>query len=130
MFIHNIKLQPSPVHGLGVFVLEKISQGEPVYRHRWKLDLQLTSKKFFRLDPRDQAFILHHGALDRRVNRYCLPYDNLRFLNHSDTPNLQFDPATDQIIALRDIRAGEELLQDYGEFEDNVETRLGRKETT
>ena len=37
----------------------------------------------------------------------------LRFLNHSRTPNVEFDgPA---LYAVRDIKEGEELLFDYGE---------------
>ena len=37
----------------------------------------------------------------------------LRFLNHSRTPNVEFDGPS--LYACRDITAGEELLFDYGE---------------
>jgi len=37
----------------------------------------------------------------------------LRFLNHSRGPNVEFAGA--DLHALRDIKAGEELLVDYGE---------------
>lgn len=124
MFFINLELKPSKVHGLGVFTQESIKRGAAVYRHDPKLDLILTATRFARLDQRDQALILHYGGIDKRLRRYRLPYDNLRFLNHSDSPNVGYDEATDQIIALRDISPGEEILQDYRDFEDNIGSRF------
>lgn len=124
MFFINLELKPSKVHGLGLFTHESIKRGTAVYRHDSKLDIILTATMFVRLDQRDQAFILHYGGIDKRLRRYRLPYDNLRFLNHSDSPNVDYDEATDQIIALRDISPGEEILQDYHDFEDNIGSRF------
>jgi len=126
MFIYKTSLKPSPIHGLGVFAWKGIRKGSVVYQHRPELDQIFSANEFANLDRRDQALILHYGGLDKRLNRYRLPYDNLRFLNHSDTPNLVYVVATDQIVALRAIAAGEELTQNYRDFEDGVEFRIAK----
>lgn len=126
MFLSITEIKPSSTHGLGVFAVECIESGTSVYLHRPGLDLILTVSMFDELDHCDQLFILHHGGLDKRLNCYRLPYDNLRFLNHSDTPNLVYVAATDQIVALRAIAAGEELTQNYRDFEDGVELRIAK----
>lgn len=124
MFLYNTILKPSSIHGLGVFAMGRIKKGTAVYQHSSRLDLILNADRFNKLDPRDQALIMHYGGIDKRLGRYRLPYDDLRFLNHSEKPNLAYDEATDQIIALRDIVSGEELTQDYRDFEDGTDSRL------
>lgn len=128
MFLYNTILKTSSIHGLGVFAAESIKKGAAVYQHNPRLDLILTATKFAKLDPRDQALITHYGGIDKRLGRYRLPYDDLRFLNHSEKPNLSYDEATDQIIALRDIESGEELTQDYCDFEDETDSRFRQQE--
>ena len=60
------------------------------------------------------------GYIDPRLNRYILCCDNARFINHSNTPNIQSDFSTDRYgvdVAARDIETGEELTIDYGSVE-------------
>ena len=68
-----------------------------------------------------RAFFGHYGYLDRNVGRIILCFDDARFVNHSDTPNVATDYARDPYgldVALRGIAAGEELTMDYGGFEE------------
>ena len=68
-----------------------------------------------------RAFLAHYGYLDRNVKRIILCFDDARFVNHSDTPNVATDYAQDLYgldVALRDIAAGEELTMDYAGFEE------------
>ncbi len=58
----------------------------------------------------------------------------LMLYNHSGSPNVEFDdgpePETMSVVALRDIKAGEELLYDYGVplwFRDAVATERAPK---
>jgi len=70
-----------------------------------------------------RAFFSHYGYLDRNVKRIILCFDDARFVNHSDTPNVATDYAQDAYgldAALRDIAAGEELTMDYGGFEESA----------
>ena len=60
--------------------------------------------------------MLHYGYIDPRLNRYILGCDEVRFFNHSDTPNVVPDFTRDRHgvdIAARDIAAGEELTVNY-----------------
>ena len=77
--------------------------------------------------PHVQEFFAHYGYLDRNVKRIILCFDDARFVNHSDTPNVATDYAQDSYgldVALRDIAAGEELTMDYGGFEESGERGL------
>ena len=61
----------------------------------------------------------------KRKDSWVLCSDNTKFANHSDTPNLggesrQYD------VALRDIKAGEELTYDYRVFDLEVDVKLNK----
>ena len=68
-----------------------------------------------------RAFFSHYGYVDRNLKRMILCFDDARFVNHSDTPNVATDYARDPHgldVALRDIAAGEEITMDYAGFEE------------
>jgi hypothetical protein len=68
-----------------------------------------------------RTFFSHYGYLDRNVQRIILCFDDARFVNHSDSPNVATDYALDAYgvdVALRDIARGEELTMDYANFEE------------
>ena len=77
----------------------------------------LTHEQFTKLDLAEQATILHYGYVDKRTGLYRLDHDDIRFVNDSNNPNVGYDQITGQIVALRDISAGEELTQNYQDFE-------------
>ena len=73
-----------------------------------------------------RGFFSHYGYLDRSMKRIILCFDDARFVNHSDAPNVATDYAQDPYgldVALRDIAAGEELTMDYAGFEEQSEGR-------
>lgn len=118
MLLVRIRLAPSPIHGIGVFAVDPIPKGAEVWRFTPGLDLDPRV-----LDAQPQLArerLLHYGYIDPRLNRYILGCDEVRFFNHSDTPNLIPDFNLDRYgvdIAARDVAAGEELTVDY-EFVD------------
>lgn len=118
MFLINLKLAPSSLHGIGVFTEEDIAEGVVMYRHNPTLDLQLTAAQFAELDEREQRVILHYGYIDRLTGLYRLDHDDIRFVNDSYTPNVRQDEESGYLIALRPIRAGEEITLSYSDFED------------
>jgi len=70
-----------------------------------------------------QEFFAHYGYLDRNVQRIILCFDDARFVNRSDTPNVATDYAQDSYgldVALREIAAGEELTMNYESFEESA----------
>ena len=50
--------------------------------------------------------------------------DNEKYINHSDDPNCVFTADGNKAIAARDIKAGEEITQNYKDFDE----KFGQKE--
>lgn len=115
MFKIKYFINKSPLHGLGIFSNQEIKKGQIIYIHNDNLDLILTEKDFDSLDEEDKNIIFHYGYFDKRLCKWRLDHDDIRFCNHSKNPNITLSKG--KIIAKRDIPVGEELLQDYCEFE-------------
>ena len=122
MLLVPTRLAPSRIHGLGVFAVAPIARGTPVWRFAKGLDMEFSPDIFDGLPEHVRSFFSHYGYLDRNVKRIILCFDDARFVNHSDTPNIVTDYAQDRYgldVALRDIEAGEEITMDYAGFEDS-----------
>lgn len=120
MLLVPTRLAPSSIHGLGVFAVEPVGKGTPIWRFAKGLDMEFEAAVVETLPPHVRTFFSHYGYLDRNVNRIVLCFDDARFVNHSTTPNVATDYARDPYgldVALRDIAAGEELTMDYANFE-------------
>jgi SET domain-containing protein len=123
MLLVPTRLAPSAIHGLGVFAAAPIAQGTPVWRFAKGLDMEFSPDIVPTLPVHVQQFFAHYGYLDRGVQRIILCFDDARFVNHSDTPNVATDYARDPYgldVALRDIAAGEEITMNYDEFEESA----------
>jgi len=122
MLLVSTRLAPSRIHGLGVFALAPIATGTPVWRFATGLDMEFSPEIVERLPEHVRMFFSHYGYLDRNVKRIILCFDDARFVNHSDTPNVATDYPQDPYgldVALRDVEAGEEITMDYAGFEDS-----------
>lgn len=114
-------LKESLIHrgGIGLFTTERIKKGEVVIVPSTKgLDIELEEKDFVKLPKEEQEVILHYGFRNKFNNRFHLNFDNARFMNHSENGNLKLDEKTQCLFATRDIELGEELSQNYSEFEE------------
>ncbi|TMJ05390.1 MAG: SET domain-containing protein [Alphaproteobacteria bacterium] len=123
MLLVPTRLAPSPIHGLGVFAAAPIARGTPVWRFASGLDMAFAPNIVEGLPEHVRTFFAHYGYLDRNVGRIVLCFDDARFVNHSDRPNVATDYAQDRYgldVALRDIAAGEELTMDYAGFEESA----------
>lgn len=116
MFLKKTRLATSPIHGIGLFANEPISQGETVYQHSPQFQCELSQESFEALPEDERRTFEHYGY--KRKEKWYLDFDDIRFLNHNDTPNLKL--TSKGITALRDIAVGEELTQDYRDFEDEI----------
>lgn len=110
----------------GVFATCTIPAGT-VLIHRWHEEARwlegwqvLSVEEIDRLPPASQALFLRYG-LDHDFGYICGPTDLAHvtsldnFINHACAPNLGYDDAGN-VVALREISAGEELRIDYGSF--------------
>jgi SET domain-containing protein len=95
-----VESRPSPIHGTGVFARVDIAVETHIGRYEGSpTDTDGTYVLWVEDDEGDSW----HGIDGTGV---------LRFLNHSRTPNVEFDGP--ELYALCDIEAGEELRFDYG----------------
>ncbi len=90
-----VRVGPSAIHGQGLFAAQNIAAGEVV---GW-------CEVVPALNPGPHTLWCEDGPVDV----VC----DLRFTNHSTTPNVVYYD-TLRVVALRDIKAGEELTYNYG----------------
>lgn len=109
-------------HGIGVVAIRDIKKGDfchclPWIQPFWYTIPYSVLKNKLEIYPEILALIIERQPNVINGERFMSPnYDQrlLSFMNHSDTPN--YDPATDK--ALADIKAGEELFEDYRTVKD------------
>jgi hypothetical protein len=114
------RLQPSKIHGIGVFAVRDIPKGKNPFRTLPKYGSvgyeRITEEELDALPPRlsrliralfvptgGKMYVPNHGMNVIRLNCY---------LNHSTKPNMRTGNGYD-FITLRKIMVGEELTVDY-----------------
>ncbi len=115
MFLVQTELRNSSVHGFGVFAREFIPAGTRVWEYLDGFDRRMSPEFVASLPEVARQTVLHYCAFWKGA--YGTSADNSRFLNHSFTPNLRSFEEPDCDVALRDIQIGEELTEDYREFD-------------
>lgn len=124
----SYRLRTSDLHGIGLFADEDIKQGQLVYTASPILDLNITQEQFDNLEQKEKDEVLWWGFFDQPSQRWHVDFDVSKFINHSYTPTTSQDGGYDEahLIANRDIKVGEELTQNYLEFETQEDlTRRG-----
>ncbi len=116
MFLENTKIGPSEIHGIGLFTVYSLGKGTQIYRHTPELDISLTAEEWNVLPHAEKEVFRHYGYVDLISGNWCLDHDDIRFINHSDTPNVGLDE-TGHIVALYTLSVGTELTQNYAEFD-------------
>ena len=118
-------LRPSPIEGIGVFALRDIPKGcRDMFSKSSPDDKWITVSRgeMSALPAHTQWFIANYCLFDEE--NYYVPADGFKkidvslFLNHSDTANVISINDGECFETLRDIKAGEELVIDYGEIVD------------
>jgi hypothetical protein len=120
-----VMLKPSPIEGIGVFAVRDIPQGcREMFSQPDAADEWITvSKEEVAALPQHAQFMVGNYCLYDEDN-YFIPghgfkkIDVALFLNHADIANIISINDGDYFEAVREIKAGEELLVDYGEIVD------------
>lgn len=116
MMLVRAYLAPSSIEGLGVFSRDPIKKGDIVWRFDTRFDQLIPRALLSESDDRTREFIERYGYdMPDHPDHLALDADEGRFMNHCETPNLDFT-SPDLGIALVDIPAGVELTCDYREF--------------
>lgn len=121
------EVRPSPIHGVGLFARTLIP-AHTVWWHAQLADLiPLTGLQFEALrasapSPQRDAVMeafLYYGYYVKGFDMLFFIPDNSRYLNHSSAPNSAVSPDSEGLrsVTLREIAAGEELVEDYRTYD-------------
>ena len=121
MFLVKTELRASEIHGFGVFAAEFIPAGTVVWVFQPEFDFRVSEESVATLPDLARQKLLHYSA--KWGGGYVVSADYARFLNHSENANLKTTDEPDCDVAIRDIQIGEELLEDYREFDDTFAGR-------
>ena len=121
MITIKTKLGISKIQGIGLFANEDIKKGSTVginkdnfgiiryMEKEWKnLEKNLSKESFLQIKK--------YAYKNKDDGLYWLNLDDTRFINHSKNPNIK---TVDNDVALKDMKAGEEILIDYNTFYDD-----------
>lgn len=99
--------------GRGVFALKNIKKGEII---ETAPVVPVSKDSVVQNGDAPDGYLLDWDG-NYENEEYCMPLGYIMMYNHSDTPNMwldqDYDKYTMKAIALRDIKAGEELSWDY-----------------
>jgi len=130
MLLIKTKVGPSSVHGMGCFTDQFVPKGMLVRKFMPGFDLEIQKSEVDKLPDASRERFLNYAYFDKESNIYTLNPDDERFVNHSDSPNVGDDLSRDsemgEMYALRDIQAGEELTENYNEFDDDIHVKIGK----
>lgn len=126
--LHTLtETRPSPVHGLGVFAKTDLPKGTVWWRAAPSDILLIEQDQFATFktshhSPVSRAFLealYTYSYYSAEDDALILILDHARYTNHSFQPNSTVidEPGVIGSITLRDIKAGEELLEDYSHFD-------------
>ena len=119
-------LQPSPLHGIGVFAIRDIPRGcKTIFAKNTGGWISISFEEVAQLPEHSRNFIETYYLYDNEhffiPDHGCKVMDMASYLNHSSAPNLVSVDDGAYFETVRDIQKGEELLIDYGSIADGLE---------
>jgi SET domain-containing protein len=114
MMMVETELRASPIHGIGVFVTERVSAGDLIWRFDSRIDRVFSDEELKDMPARLQGFLRTYSTLHSDLKLWVLCGDNGRHFNHSDRPNTRsLGIAFGDDVAAEDLEPGTELTSDY-----------------
>ncbi len=118
MLLVKTKIGPSKIHGIGLFAAEFVPKGKEVWKFKTGFDLEFSEKELYSLGLSQQALeqFLNYCYRSPGTGKYMLCFDDARFVNHSENPNVKgngLERELDMDIALYDISIGDEITYNY-----------------
>jgi SET domain-containing protein len=112
----RIQVRSSGVHGKGVFALQAISAGTRIVEYVGEIISWKEAQMRHPHDPNDPNHTFYFHIDEDHVIDAKVGGNSSRWINHSCDANCVADEQGNRvfIIAIKDIKAGEELNYDYG----------------
>jgi len=129
MMLVPTRVASSGIHGNGLFAVEPVPKGTPIWRFVAGFDRQFTPAEWMALPEPARSDLRHFSFVCAADFSLIRSGDNACFMNHSPSPNTGCPPdATVPIttVALCDIGVGEELTCDYRAFDADIAWKFGR----
>lgn len=128
MYLYRTSVKESLIEGRGVFAMESIIKGSVVWKFDHQHDCTMSQEDFEDLDNNMRSEIRKIGYVSPTSHNWVYPPENdpARFTNHSSSSNnlsAVFDPHVSSepfFVANRNILEGEELTNNYGEFDESI----------
>lgn len=98
-----VYIAKSRIHGIGLFAAANIEKGTIIWDFDPNVDKILDGKPT--KEQEDYCW--------RENDKYIIPGDKARYINHSDDPNTVVVYYGGPTIAIRNILAGEEITENY-----------------
>ncbi|MFA6271635.1 MAG: SET domain-containing protein [Patescibacteria group bacterium] len=108
---NNIIVKESKINNKGVFAGRDFKKGEIVLP--WQANTILTMEEVKKLPPEERHYIANF-----KDGQFLHQQEPERYVNHSCDPNTESGENCD--IAIRDIKAGEEITSDYAKAKMNI----------
>ena len=114
MMMVETELRASSIHGVGVFLVEPVREGQLIWRFDSRIDRIFADEELKQMPERLQHFLRTYSTLHADMKLWVLCGDNGRHFNHSDTPNTRsLGIALGDDVAAWNLEAGTELTSDY-----------------
>lgn len=122
MLYVKTKIQPSGIHGTGLFADQFIPKGTIIWKFTPGFDMKLTREQILGFPELLQIYIYKYAWRSKKSKLYCFSSDNGKYFNHSDSPNClsEYKDEEEEVItkAIKNIQGGEEMTDNYSSFED------------
>jgi uncharacterized protein len=127
MMLIETRVRPSAIHGMGLFAVNFVPRGTPVWKFQENFDREFSAEEFSTLPIEAQKHLRWFAFLANE--KWILSGDHSCFMNHDSNPNtgaVENSKSPVITIALRDLAAGEELTCDYFAFDAEAKSKLGK----
>jgi len=128
MMLIKTRVGPSAIHGMGLFTIDPVPRGTPIWRFLPGFDHDFSPEQFAALPPLAQEHTRWFCFVSKADGHVILSGDHACFINHSLQPNTGAPPDAAlpvTTVALRDIAPGEEITCNYFEFDADAPRKLG-----
>jgi uncharacterized protein len=126
MLMVETELRPSPIHGIGVFLVQPVRQGELIWRFDSRIDRVYTEEEMDTFPDHMKRFLRIYSTWHETTRLWVLCGDNARHFNHSETPTTISNAISfGEDRAAADLPADAELTSDYRTICDKVRQNGG-----
>src|SRR5436189_6433180 len=87
MLLFETELRPSPIHGIGVFLLEPVKAGDVIWRFDSRVDRVYTDSEIASLPPLIRRFLRTYSTRHEAMMLWIRRGDNGPHLHPSVSPN-------------------------------------------